>query len=97
MGQPVSIRAGDSKEAVRACPVTTVITGNGVDSWTHHSWKVFGTIRAFYSQWLDASPYHHVSLGREVSIVLTSNGPLVYRWESNNNGTKYYADDSEQV
>jgi hypothetical protein len=30
-------------------------------------------------------------LGREVSIVLTSNGPLVYRWESN------YADDSEQV
>ena len=93
MGQPVSIRAGDSKEAVLACPATTVVTGNGVDSWTHRSWKVFGTIRAFYFEWLDASPYYHVSLGREVSIVLTSNGPLVYRWESKNESTQRHNGD----
>jgi hypothetical protein len=29
---------------------------------------------------LDGSPYQHVSLGREFSVVFTSHGPLVYRY-----------------
>jgi hypothetical protein len=81
MGKPASISAGDSEEAVRVCPATTVINTAGADSWTRRFGKFFGTIRAFCFQWGDASPYQHVSLGREVSMVLTSNGPLVYRWE----------------
>jgi hypothetical protein len=27
--------------------------------------------------------FQEVSLGREVSVVFTSNGPLIYRWEAN--------------
>ena len=43
----------------------------------------FGVVRVFLSGLVDSSAFHEVSLGREVSIGLTSNGPLVYRWEAN--------------
>src|SRR5260370_9757472 len=44
----------------------------------------FVAVRAFLSGLLDDSAYQHVSLGREVSVIFTSNGPLVYRVETNN-------------
>jgi hypothetical protein len=98
MGKLASISAGDPEEAVRVCPTTTVINTTGADSWTRRFGKVFRTIRAFCFQWFDASAYQHVSLGREVSMVLTANGPLVYRWESKNKSTKpHYGNDEERL
>ena len=41
-------------------------------------------VRAFLSGLIDSSAFHNDSLGREVSVLFTSNGPLIYRWESNN-------------
>jgi hypothetical protein len=96
MGKPALISAGNSEETVRVCPATTGINAAGVDSWTRRFGKFFRTIRAFCFQWFDASPYQQVSLGREVSMVVTSNGPLVYRWESKDESTKpHNGDDSE--
>jgi benzaldehyde dehydrogenase (NAD) len=44
----------------------------------------FRAVRVFLSGLVDSSAFQEVSLGREVSIVFTSNGPLIYRWEANN-------------
>jgi hypothetical protein len=41
-------------------------------------------VRIFLSDLIDSSAFHSDSLGREVSVIFTSNGPLTYRWESNN-------------
>jgi hypothetical protein len=41
-------------------------------------------VRVFLSDLIDGSAFRGDSLGREVSVVFTSNGPLIYRWESNN-------------
>jgi hypothetical protein len=40
-------------------------------------------VRVFLSGLIDSSAFHNDSLGREVSVIFTSNGPLIYRWESN--------------
>jgi hypothetical protein len=40
----------------------------------------FRAVRVFLSGLVDSSAFQEVSLGREVSIVFTSNGPLIYRW-----------------
>jgi hypothetical protein len=44
----------------------------------------FFAVRAFVSGLIDDSAYQHISLGREVSVIFTPNGPLVYRAERNN-------------
>src|SRR5260221_6697034 len=44
----------------------------------------FRPIRTFLSGLVDSSAFQDVSSGREVSIIFTSNGPLLCRWESNN-------------
>jgi hypothetical protein len=43
----------------------------------------FRTVRVFLSGPADSSAFQEVSLSREVSIVFTSNGLLIYRWEVN--------------
>jgi acyl-CoA reductase-like NAD-dependent aldehyde dehydrogenase len=42
----------------------------------------FRAVRVFLSGLVDSCAFQEVSLGREVSIVFTSNGPLIYRWET---------------
>jgi hypothetical protein len=44
----------------------------------------FVAVRSFVSGLVDDSAYQHVSLDREVSVIFTSNGPLVYRAAMNN-------------
>ena len=44
----------------------------------------FRAVRVFLSGLVDSSAFQDVSSGREVSIIFTSNSPLIYRWESNN-------------
>lgn len=43
----------------------------------------FRAVRVFLSGLVESSAFHEVSLGREVSIVFTSNGPLIHRREAN--------------
>jgi hypothetical protein len=43
----------------------------------------FRSLRAVLSGVLDSSPYDQVSLGREVSVVFTSQGPVVFRYGRN--------------
>ena len=38
-------------------------------------------VGAFFATLTDRSPYEQVSLGRELTFVITYNGPLVYRWD----------------
>ena len=44
----------------------------------------FTAVRVFLTNLADKSAFQELSSGREVSIIFTSNGPLIYRWESNN-------------
>jgi hypothetical protein len=41
-------------------------------------------VEALLSEIIDSSASEGVSSDREVSIIFTANGPLIYRWESNN-------------
>jgi hypothetical protein len=41
----------------------------------------FRAVRVFLFGLIDSSAFHNDSLGREVSIIFTSSGPLIYRWE----------------
>jgi hypothetical protein len=43
----------------------------------------FRAIRAFLSGSVDDLAFQDVSLHRQVSIIYTPNGPLIYRWEQN--------------
>jgi hypothetical protein len=42
----------------------------------------FRAVRVFLSGLVDRSAFQEVSLGREVSIIFTSSGPLIYRQEA---------------
>ena len=43
----------------------------------------FRAVRVFLSGLVDRSAFQEVSLGREVSLIFTSSGPLIYRQEEN--------------
>jgi hypothetical protein len=47
-------------------------------------YSLIRAVRVFLSGLVDRSAFQEVSLGREVSILFTSNGPLIYRWKANN-------------
>ena len=47
--------------------------------------RFFRAVRVSLSGPIDGSAFQEVSLGREVSIIFTSSGPLIYRWEKVNN------------
>jgi hypothetical protein len=44
----------------------------------------FWAVRVFLSGLVDRSAFQHISLNREVSVVFTSTGPMIYRCEMNN-------------
>jgi hypothetical protein len=41
---------------------------------------LLGAVGDFFTSLTDSSPYQQVSLGREVTFVITPDGPLIYRW-----------------
>jgi hypothetical protein len=43
-----------------------------------------GAIRAIIRGLVDDSAFQDASLGREISVIFTSNGPLIYRHQANN-------------
>src|SRR5260221_1350676 len=46
--------------------------------------RFFSAVRAVLSHLVDSSAFEEISSGREVSVIFTANGPLIYRWESKN-------------
>jgi hypothetical protein len=46
--------------------------------------KFFHAVRVFVSSIVDNSAFQDVSVRRQVLIIFTSNGPLIYRWDTNN-------------
>ena len=46
--------------------------------------RSFRALRAFLSKLVNNRPFQDISLRREVSYVMTANGPLLYRWPPNN-------------
>ena len=59
-----------------------LIAGGVRRSW----YTFFRSLRAVLSGALDSTPYHQISLGREVSVAFTSQGPVVYRCGRNSAG-----------
>jgi len=56
-----------------------VIESSGRRCW----YAFFRSLRAVISGVLDSSGYEQISLGREVSVVFTSQGPVVYKYGRN--------------
>ena len=55
-----------------------------VESRGRRCWYAFfRSLRAVISQVLDSSAYYQISLGREVSVAFTPQGPVVYRYGRN--------------
>jgi hypothetical protein len=65
----------------RAAPSVILDEGYRLSRSAHN---FFRAVRVFLSGLIDSSAFYSDSLGREVSVVFTSTGPLIYRWESNN-------------
>jgi hypothetical protein len=62
-----------------AAPSVTLDQGHRLSRTPRSFWRA---ARVFLSALVDNSPFQEVSLRREASILFTSNGPLVYRWEA---------------
>ena len=65
-----------------AVPPCGAASSTILDEGHHPSRSVhsfFRAARVFLSGLVDSSAFQEVSLGREVSIVFASNGPLIYR------------------
>jgi hypothetical protein len=63
-----------------AAPSVTLDDGYRLSRSAH---SFFRSVRVLLSGLVDSSAFQDVSSGREVSIIFTSNSPLIYRWESN--------------
>jgi hypothetical protein len=82
---PASIAPSAPDSGAVLLPPLAVSANPDEETCSHRNWSsFFVAVRAFVSGLIDDSAYQHVSLGREISVVFTSNGPLVYRAERNN-------------
>ena len=76
--------AAFKSDAVRPCGAAPSIILDEGHRLTRSAHGFFRAVRVFLSGLVDTSAFQEVSLGREISISFTSNGPLIYRWEANN-------------
>ena len=68
-------------------PVTSIISEKG-GCPSGNTRSFFRAVRAFLSGSVDDLAFQDVSLHRQVSIIYTPNGPLIYRWEPNTGGPR---------
>jgi hypothetical protein len=78
------VRLTNHKLLSRAGPLragypSPLVEGNSRRSW----YAFFRSLRAAISGMLDSSAYDQISLGREVSVAFTSQGPVIYRYGRN--------------
>ena len=76
----LSTPASEFTTVVARSPATFVETDRGRE----HPRSFLANLRTFLFGLVDRSAFQDVSLGREISVVFTSNGPLVYRRQTNN-------------
>jgi hypothetical protein len=80
VSSPNSINAA----ALRAVPPDTasapVVSEKGLSS--NDARKFFRSVREFLSSIVDSSAFQDASVHHEVSIIFTSNGPLIYRCDT---------------
>jgi hypothetical protein len=77
-----SVRRPLSPAPCRCAPSSIIIDKGYSPSRSVDSF--FRAVRVSLSGLVDSSAFQEASLGREVSIVFTSTGPLIYQWEANN-------------
>jgi hypothetical protein len=83
--EPASIGPSTPDSGAALLPHSTVsVIPDEETCRQRNSSSFFVAVRAFVSGLIDDSAYRHVSLGREIFVIFTSNGPLVYRAETNN-------------
>jgi hypothetical protein len=81
---PASICASASAaDAVPHCGASTPIILDEGHRLVRTAQSFFRAVRIFLSDMMDSSAFHEISSDREISIIFTSNGPLIYRWKSN--------------
>jgi hypothetical protein len=71
-------------DAVLPCAAAPSIILDEGHRLSHSAHTFFRAVRVFLSGLVDSSAFQEVSLGREVSIIFTSSGPLICQWEANN-------------
>jgi hypothetical protein len=55
------------------------------ESGAQRNWSsFFVAVRVLVSRLIDDSAYRDVSVGREISVIFTLNGPLIYRHKTSN-------------
>jgi hypothetical protein len=74
-----SVGKFDAVPAGHAAPSLTLDQEHRLSRTPHSFWRA---ARVFLLGLVDNSLFQEVSLRREASILFTSNGPLVYRWEA---------------
>jgi len=80
---PISVFAFASDTILRGPTAPSVILDKG-GRLSHSAHRFFRVARVILSGLIDSCAFHNHSLGREVSVLFTSTGPVIYRWESNN-------------
>jgi hypothetical protein len=82
---PASIAPSAADSGAVLLPPSAISVIAEEESRTHRNRSsFFVAIRTLASRLVDDSAYRDVSLGREISVIFTSSGPLVYRLETNN-------------
>ncbi len=66
---------------LNALPCIILDEGNRL---SRNARRFYSAVRVFLSHLVDSSAFEEISSGREVSVIFTANGPLIYRWESKN-------------
>ena len=80
---PISVFAFASDTILPGPAAPSAILDKG-GRLSHSAHRFFRVARVFLSGLIDSCVFHNHSLGREVSVLFTSTGPVIYRWESNN-------------
>ena len=81
---PVLIAPSAPDSGAVPLPARAASLVGGEENRPYRKWSNFSVaIRTVESRLFDDSAYREVSLGREISVVFSSNGPLVYRPETN--------------
>jgi hypothetical protein len=80
---PISVFAFASDSILRGPTAPSIILDKG-GRLSHSAHRFFRVARVFLSGLIDSCAFHNHSLGREVSVLFTSTGPVIYRLESNN-------------
>ena len=75
-------------DAVPPCGAAPSIISDEGPRLSRSAHGLFRAVRVFLSGFVDSAAFQEISLGREVSIIFTSSGPLIYRQKVNKGRTR---------